>query len=50
MFTKLWCWLMGHDTICMKRFTYERDYGPWTTTSAFKCLRCKEQWQEQWDE
>lgn len=50
--TKVWCWIVGHDTICLKRHTHIHDeyQTPWTTSSAFKCMRCEKQWQEQWDE
>ncbi len=52
LFTKIWCWIVGHNVICLKRFTakFEEDNYPRYTTSAFQCLRCDRRWQEQWDE
>ncbi len=50
--TKIWCWIVGHDTICMKRHSMVLEHmnDAHTTSSAFQCLRCKHTWQEQWDE
>jgi hypothetical protein len=47
---RVWCWIIGHDTVCLKRHTQERDGMPWTTTSAHQCLRCGTKFMEQWDE
>lgn len=41
-----WCWIAGHDTICLKHFQHSAR----TTSTAHKCLRCGREFRNQWDD
>lgn len=47
---RIWCWIIGHDTVCVKRHTTMWDEIPRTTASVHICLRCKARFEEQWDD
>ena len=49
---KIWCWIVGHNIICLKRHEakFPDDYVPRYTETVHECLRCNKQWHNQWDQ
>ncbi len=50
--TRIWCWIVGHNWVCIKRHEVTvYDYPALLMSiSVHRCTRCDEYHEDQWDE